>query len=254
MRTISIYSITHRYSGKRYIGKSINTEDRWCAHRCYMRNPAFDRKKVNRHLWNDAQKYGLDSFDFETIEVFKTVDDSLLADRELFWMDYFQSCVRAHGYNLRRDSSSVSTVHPETIEILRKISKGESNGNYGKRWSDSQKESMRLSRLERAAIYQTEEYRRKQSINSTIRWKDKNALREMSEKVRRHLLKYYFLQMNEDFSLIRIWSDMRTLVEQTGFKKQCVYSVCDGYKERYKGFRWVKIRREVLNTIFVVTP
>lgn len=254
MPIISIYSITHRESGKRYIGKSVDTSARWAAHRSSMRNPIFDRKKVNRHLWKDAQKFGLDAFAFETVEVFEAVDEALLADREIFWMDHFNTCCRSCGYNLRRDSSSVSSVHPETAEIFRQMYTGAGNPNYGKKWTDQQKAAMRDSRIARADRYQTDSYKRKQSEASSRRWKDKVALKEMSEKVRKSLLQYNFLQMDESFRIIRVWPDMRSLVQETGFKKQCIYAVCDGYKERYRGYRWAKIRREVFDAIFAVAP
>lgn len=131
---------------------------------------------------------------------------------------------------------------------------GAGNPNYGKKWTDQQKAAMRDSRIARADRYQTDSYKRKQSEASSRRWKDKVALKEMSEKVRKSLLQYNFLQMDESFRIIRVWPDMRSLVQETGFKKQCIYAVCDGYKERYRGYRWAKIRREVFDAIFAVAP
>lgn len=254
MPTISIYSITHRESGKRYIGKSVNTESRWYAHRNSIINPVFDPKKVNRLLWKDVQKFGLSAFDFEMLEVFQSVDDLLLADREVFWIDHFDACNRKNGYNLRRDSSSMSTVHPETRELHRLNGLGEKNPNFGNRWSDEQKEAMRLNRLSRYESYQTEQYRKKQSDSSKRRCEDKDAMKAIGEKVRKSLLQFNFVQMNEDFSIVCIWPDMRTLVARTGFAKQCVYSVCDGYKQRYRGFRWAKIRKEIIDHLLVLAP
>ena len=254
MSIISIYSITNQVNDKRYIGKSVNTAARWSCHRHLMKRKVLNKKAINRHLWNDAQRFGVEAFSFEVLQGFDRLDAAILAERELYWMDHFNTCDRDYGYNLRRDSSSMSFVHAETREIHRRISLGHSNPNFGNKWSVDQKEAMRLSRLARAGRYQTEEYRRKQSEHSKRRWEDKDALREMSEKVRKSLLQFNFVQMDEDFNVIRIWSDMRTLVHTTGFAKQCVYAVCDGYKQRYRGFRWAKVRREVIDQLLVLAP
>ncbi|RVC70411.1 hypothetical protein EN759_04135 [Mesorhizobium sp. M00.F.Ca.ET.038.03.1.1] len=103
--TIGIYCIRHVESGKRYIGKSIDIERRWTAHR---------NAPDNRHLARALAKYGLASFSFEILEAFSEVNEAHLADREMHWIEHFNSHRRAHGYNLRRDSSSRSVFHEET--------------------------------------------------------------------------------------------------------------------------------------------
>ena len=108
--TIGIYSITHVESGKRYIGKSINIEARWCRHRS---------AKTNRHLVSAFEKYGIQSFSFEVIQAFESVDENAIADAELYWIDHFNTCNRDFGYNLRRDSSSLSETHQETRAKMR---------------------------------------------------------------------------------------------------------------------------------------
>ncbi|MER8924279.1 GIY-YIG nuclease family protein [Mesorhizobium sp. M0859] len=103
--TIGIYCIRHVESGKRYIGKSIDIERRWYAHRT---------KADNRHLANSIKKYGLDAFAFEILESFTDCDEDRIADRELHWIDHFNTCDRRFGYNLRRDSATRMFVHEET--------------------------------------------------------------------------------------------------------------------------------------------
>ncbi|WP_352633387.1 GIY-YIG nuclease family protein [Mesorhizobium sp. M0145] len=103
--TIGIYCIRHVESGKRYIGKSVDIERRWKAH---------NRQSNSRHISSALKKYGTTAFAFEIIEKFDVIDASALVNRELHWIDHFDTCNRAKGYNLRRDSSSRSYFHEES--------------------------------------------------------------------------------------------------------------------------------------------
>lgn len=103
--TIGIYSICHRESGKRYIGKSINIESRFGVHK---------RRQQNRHLSSAFKRYGIDAFDFEILEQFDEADENILAVRELYWMDCYKSYDRKFGYNLIRTSETSVIVPAET--------------------------------------------------------------------------------------------------------------------------------------------
>lgn len=245
---IGIYSITNSNNGKQYIGKSVNITSRWYAHRQAMKSPVHPKKRINKHLWYAAQKHGLESFVFKVLESFEEVNPSLLADRELFWIEYYKTHDRKNGYNLRRDSSSLSIVHPETIAKHRQNGLWINNPNFGNRWSEEQKESMRQNRLMRSDRY-GDEWREKISSASKVMWQDKDKLHRMAQKVRESLLKYDFIQMDRAGNVIRVWSDIRTiLLENPDFKKQCIYAVCDGYKNTYKNFRWRKtLKKELLD-------
>lgn len=242
MRVIAIYCIKSIDTGKVYVGKSVNVKARWYAHRSALKDTAFNKKKCNRRLWADVQKFGIDRFEFSILEQFEEVEESVLSDREVFWMDKLQAYDSGKGYNLMRDSSTSTLVSESTRAKHRANGIGITNPNWGNRWSDEQKEDMRKNRLSRSNRY-GDEWKEKISAASKKLWSDKDKLKAMSEKVRESLLKYEFVQMDENFNVIRIWPDMRTLVEETGYAKQCVYSVCDGYKQRYKGFRWRKVLR-----------
>lgn len=61
-------------------------------------------KRENQHFINAWHKYGRDNFVYVVLETFDFIDDSVLKERELYWMDFYQSHDRDYGYNLRRDS------------------------------------------------------------------------------------------------------------------------------------------------------
>ena len=74
-------------------------------------------------MLNSIIKYQSSNFRFEIIEIInKTKDDLYFSKKELYWMDYFNSCKKEKGYNLRRDSSSGMTTHPLTsIKISNRL-------------------------------------------------------------------------------------------------------------------------------------
>lgn len=65
------------------------------------------KQSLNHYFLNLLNKYGSESFVFSVIE-YCEVDE--LAERELYWIDYYNSTNPSNGFNLRRDSSTGSTV------------------------------------------------------------------------------------------------------------------------------------------------
>ena len=55
-----IYIITHRTTGKRYVGQSVNIRSRWADHR---------RTEGNAHLARAVWEEGPDAFSFEIVEL-----------------------------------------------------------------------------------------------------------------------------------------------------------------------------------------
>lgn len=86
-----IYKITNKHNGLSYIGQTIHTvESRWRSH-CYK--GSFCRK-----LSNAIQKHGPDSFEVETIDQAKTLEE--LNKKEEFWVKELNT-LHPHGYNLQ---------------------------------------------------------------------------------------------------------------------------------------------------------
>lgn len=91
-----IYKITNTVNGKIYIGqtrKAVKT--RWTNHVTASNNP--NHKDYNILFHNAIRKYGREAFQVEIIE---ECDNSLLNDREIYWIDYLQSTDKSKGYNL----------------------------------------------------------------------------------------------------------------------------------------------------------
>jgi group I intron endonuclease len=242
--TIGIYSITHVQSGKRYIGKSINVEGRLIHHRSSLTSDKYRPKAVNRHLYSAVQKYGWSAFCVEILQSFESIDESTIAERELFWMDHFNTVDRKHGFNLRRDSSTSMIVHDETRERLSKVFKGDGNPNHGNYWSDEKKQRMsEIKKAQHAAgdIY-TENWKKRQGIAISKMWKTNFiAKSSMALKLSKIKQRYRFMQCQPNGEIIRTWNTVKEIVAANPeYKWQNIYSVCNGYKPTYMGYVWKK--------------
>jgi len=241
--TIGIYCIRHITSGKRYIGKSVKVEGRIWTHRHTLgKSPR--PKDCNRHLWNAVQKYGWVAFKVEILESFRSVDEQFIADRELFWIDHFKTCDRAHGFNLRRDSSTRMIVHDETRATMAASVTGPANPNYGNYWSDAQKAAMRANAKFRHMLgCYGNEWRSRISTASKQYWSDPANRRAVARSVSvTKKLKNDFLQFTRAGEFVRRWDSVEDIIAANPtFKWQNIYSVCSGHKPTYRGYVWRKV-------------
>ena len=127
-----IYKYTNKINGKVYIGQTINEYRRIWNHRKACDDSLFHRA---------VRKYGFDSFEYTVLE---RVDEDLLNEREVFWIEYYKSNDRKLGYNL--------------------TSGGE--GTRGYKYTDEQRKSRSLQAKENKSFTghtHTDEYKRRMS-------------------------------------------------------------------------------------------
>lgn len=195
-------------------------------------------------MFNSFKKYGESEFGFEYIEVFER-DEDLLFDRELFWMDYYDTCNRDKGYNLRRDSSTMCETHAETRLLLSENMKGENNPNFGNHWNTDQKlrASEIAKRLHAEGRYNSDEQRMATSIRTSKFWADNPEKKEiMAKKVSENRSKLSVEQYDKHGNLIRVWDTFQQLREaHPDYYIPAIYNCCGGYKKSYKGFIWKSI-------------
>lgn len=107
-----IYKTTNKINGKVYIGKS--------KYNC------LDYLGSGLKITAAVKKYGRDAFEKAVIE---ECDESILNDREIFWIDQYQSTDDKIGYNISKGGEGGAhywntLTDEEKIEHNKKISKG----------------------------------------------------------------------------------------------------------------------------------
>lgn len=126
-----IYKVTNVVNGKVYIGQTMRTiEARWKDHNWDSNNK--NGPKYCSSFHNAIRKYSADSFIVEEVE---ECDNSLLNEREVFWIAFYNSADNCHGYNLTTGGDGGYLRAPETDETKAKKSKvkiGCNNPFFGK--------------------------------------------------------------------------------------------------------------------------
>lgn len=92
-----IYSITNVLNGKRYIGQSMNVEQRWREWRSRLNRGTCGH---NRHLQDAWTLYGQERFEFRLL-IICTQDAAYLALMEQRACDLFRTTDKRFGYNSR---------------------------------------------------------------------------------------------------------------------------------------------------------
>ena len=244
--TIGIYCIQNVLDGKVYIGKSNNIERRLADHRRALLKSK--TKDCNRNLYSAVQEWGIENFSFEALEVHESLDEDYLADRELFYMDCYRACDKEFGYNLRRDSSTKTTVHEETRVLLREANKGEGNPNYGNRWTPEMKLSMSNIAKDRhkSGIY-GDAWKAKVSKASSMMWQDEDKKQRMAKKVAEAKSSLRFYEYDKKTGeLLHVWESMSAILEAyPDYFRIAIYNVCNGHKKSYRGSVWVSETKQV---------
>lgn len=160
-----IYKIENIKNGKIYIGSSIDIDKRIDRHK----NELIKNKHVNSHLQRDFNKYGIDYYTFECIEL---CDDDNLRVLEQKYLDEIFSNEEYYRkyYNIGKEATGGDNLsnNPNRLEIIKKIKnglfkrynneseldklkrrenlKGLNNPNFGKKWCKEKRDRMSLQR------------------------------------------------------------------------------------------------------------
>jgi hypothetical protein len=125
MKTIGIYRLFNKITGRSYIGQSIDIEQRIKNHQHHMKNPKRGKsQKAHFRMSDDYYIHGSDSFDYEILE---ETTLSKLYEREEYWMDMFEAHNPAKSYHVDSDGRKHPLAEPVTpkwyLEYEREIAK-----------------------------------------------------------------------------------------------------------------------------------
>lgn len=131
---IGIYKITNMINNKCYIGQSIHIEQRLEDHK---RN-----YQSNVHLQNSISKYGINNFKFEVIE---ECIEGRLNEREIYWIEYYDSTNRDKGYNISIGGQGGYLLKNASDELKNRTYKKISESKYGvKRGHNSEETNIKI--------------------------------------------------------------------------------------------------------------
>jgi len=121
MRQGTIYLIENKANGNKYVGQTVmQLNKRWLAH--IQESKTFSE----RPLYRAMNKYGLDNFNIKVLE--ETTEDKL-SEREIYWIEYFNSYNR--GYNATTGGESNKNIREDVRD---KISQSMSNVSRSDEW------------------------------------------------------------------------------------------------------------------------
>lgn len=109
-----IYCYTNRINGKKYIGQTINPQQRYNAHKSSYQNP--NDKEYDSLLHRAFRKYGFENFQYEILV--KDIDNTdVLNELEIYYIKKF-NCQTPNGYNV--ESGGKNCARPKTLEHRKK--------------------------------------------------------------------------------------------------------------------------------------
>ena len=134
---IGIYKITNLINNKTYIGQSNCIERRFAQHK----SPYEQNRNSEKPLYKAIKKYGINNFSFDIIEECPEED---LNNRELYWINFYNSLVHNNGYNIRAGGEgNCGENHPrhkltkdDVIEIRQRYNNHERCKEVEKLFSD----------------------------------------------------------------------------------------------------------------------
>lgn len=129
-----IYCIENIITKKKYIGQSKNIFYRWRKHI----NALNTNTHENNYLQNSWNKYRQDNFKFYIVE---ECDFDLLNDKEIQYINYYNTLDRDFGYNLKTGGQNCPTYYTEEIKekMSESIRRSYENSDLRQRRSETTK-------------------------------------------------------------------------------------------------------------------
>ena len=98
MKISAVYKITNAITGDFYIGSSKNVKKRWMHHKC----KSTWNRYLNNQMYLDMQKYGLNKFEFQILEVVEPEELKEIEQKFIETLKPTYNKMNAKGLNVER--------------------------------------------------------------------------------------------------------------------------------------------------------
>lgn len=132
-KIIGVYKIINTITGDFYIGSSKDVKQRLAVHKC----PSYWSKHPNNPMYQDFQKYGIDSFEFQVIA---EVEAEKLKEKEQWFIELLKPTYNdrnAKGWDFERRKESLKS--DKRKKYLKKYQQSERYKDYQKEYQQSDK-------------------------------------------------------------------------------------------------------------------
>lgn len=219
-----IYCIENITTNKKYIGQSIDINDRWRRHISELNHNSHHNDYLQK-AWN---KYGDKDFRFYVLEY---CDKDELDKKEIYYIDFYNTTNRKYGYNLK---SGGQYHNYQTEEVKIKISESNKKAYQNqelrnirsidalKQWSNPKiKEKIIGSNNGMYGKHHTEETKRKISEN-----------RSGIKSYRRNTTSVFCIELNQKFE------DATEAGKELSLDGSGILKVCQGKRKTCGGYHW----------------
>ena len=240
-----VYLATNQINNKKYVGMTTRPLNVRVSEHKY---DSVNRLCNNRSYFHNAiRKYGIDNFQFETLEILYDKDIAVLhkklCEAEQYYINKFSTNIKDVGYNLTIGGDGVCgySLSQEHKDLISKIHKGKKLSDEHKRRIS---EFMRSDKNPNKGRKMPEETREK--IRRSLTGKmvgEKNPMfgvrrPEIAEygKARAKNIVQLHLDTNE---YIRTWQSAREIERVLGIDRCCVRDCCKHVTKKSHGFNWM---------------
>lgn len=185
-----IYKITNKINNKIYIGQTIqNLKDRWYRH-CGNTGSSAELGMVIKKA---IHKYGKDNFIIEELE---RCNQSLLNEREIYWISYYDSY--NHGYNSTlggQNGAKLPKLLNEANNIINLYNQGFSLSKISRKYNVDHATIKHILLINNIKLRSTKTYKLSQIDRINLMEDFNNGMSRKEIMSKYHISKSYLSQM-----------------------------------------------------------
>lgn len=217
-----IYKFENLINHKIYIGQSVELEEQYQRHRYH-----YEKKDVNKRLYQAFWKYGWDKFSYEVIEYCLPEE---LDEKEIYYIQLYDSY--NNGYNATKGGKSGAN-HPS-----KSVQQFDLDGNFIKEFPSM---SLAAEEVGISPNILTKCCQGKTDHCGLYQWKysddDNHTIKQLSNK-EVSLYERKILQYDLKKNLLNVYNSMDEATKQTNVAKSSICNVCKGKKNTAGGYIW----------------